>query len=257
MKAEEIKWAWDHPVIQEILLKYYRANLFVTPEVAQWAVERVVQLAGIRPGAEVLDVGCGLGFHAAAFTRRGFKVTAFDPGDRYITMAREHAAKCIPPALDIDFRVMPVTKLSERSRYAMAWAGAYSPGDASLEEIRDGFRRIWEALAPGGVFVATIAGTPKLPPMAKAREWGELEDCIVLGEKWRDDTFAHEHCWFVYPGTGRIIKVMHVDRMFGLGDLARLIEAAGFVNVETWKDLQANEPAPQGGALAFRCRKPG
>ena len=36
MKSEiiEIKWSWDQPTIQDILLKYYRDWLFVTPEIA-------------------------------------------------------------------------------------------------------------------------------------------------------------------------------------------------------------------------------
>ena len=96
-----------------------------------------------------------------------------------------------------------------------------------------------------------------MPPMAKTRDWGELEDCLVLGERWRDETFAYEHCWFVYPDTGRIIKVMQVERMFGVNELLPLIKGAGFVNIEMWRDLQANAPALQGEALVFRCRKPG
>ena len=36
MKNEitEIQWSWDHPIIQDILLTYYRAWLFNTPEIA-------------------------------------------------------------------------------------------------------------------------------------------------------------------------------------------------------------------------------
>lgn len=51
MKSEiiEIDWSWDQSIVQDILLKYYRDWLFVTPEIAHKTVERILSISKIQP----------------------------------------------------------------------------------------------------------------------------------------------------------------------------------------------------------------
>jgi SAM-dependent methyltransferase len=250
----EIQWAWDHPIVQELLLKYYRERLFGTGENAEKSVEAILSLAGVRAPGKVLDIGCGLGHQAIAFARRGFQVLAFDPGDKYLAVARENIARA---KAYVELRQMACHRLAEVERYALAWAGWYCPGQLTPAEVVQDFRRIYNALVPGGWFVSTFAGKVKVPPAPKERNWAELSDCFVLSEKWADETCAHEVCWFVYPGKDEVLKVVEVDRMYGFREIPSLLKQAGFVEIgmaESLADLTA--PAREGRRFVFWCRRP-
>jgi 2-polyprenyl-3-methyl-5-hydroxy-6-metoxy-1,4-benzoquinol methylase len=95
MKNEimKIQWSWDHPIIQDILLTYYREWLFNTPEIATNMVEKIMLLSGVQPPGQIVDIGCGLGYHAIAFAQKGFQVLAFDPGDKYLEIAKDSATR--------------------------------------------------------------------------------------------------------------------------------------------------------------------
>ena len=92
----------------------------------------------------------------------------------------------------IDIRQMQCCELSAIKRFALAWAGGYCPGQLSPDEVARDFGRIYESLLPGGWFVSSVAGKPKVQPFEKVRNWKTLSDCFILSEKWADETYYHE-----------------------------------------------------------------
>lgn len=192
-QIQEIQWAWNNPVVRDILLTYYRDWLFGTPEKAERTVELILSIARINPPAEVIDIGCGLGYHALAFAKRGFRVFAFDPGDKYLERARGNFASA---GADIEIHQMASDQVSEINRSSLAWAGQYCPGQLSPAQVVQDFRRVYKSLTPGGWFISGVAGKPKVVSSEKVRNWGELTDCFILSEKWTDEIYSHEHCWF-------------------------------------------------------------
>ena len=51
-----------------------------------------VERAGVEPGMEVLDVGCGTGNATIPAARRGARVTGLEPWPELLAIARERAA---------------------------------------------------------------------------------------------------------------------------------------------------------------------
>lgn len=249
----EIEWSWDQPIIQDILLKYYRDWLFITPEIANNMVERILSISKLQPPGQVLDIGCGLGYHATAFAQKGFRVFAFDPGDKYLEIAQKHIAM---EGGDVILRQMKCADLDESERFALAWAGSYCPGQLSPSDVTQDFRRIYKSLKPRGWFISNVAGKPKIPPSEKVRNWRQLSDCFALSEKWADETYFHEHCWFVYIETNKVIKLVEVERMYGVEEIIPLLEEAGFTDISTANRLKGDAPAQAGNHFAFWCRKP-
>jgi len=68
----------------------YNQNCFAQNTVAE--VEFLLDALGLRPGARVLDVGCGTGRHAIELARRGYQVTGLDLSAGMLQQARRDAA---------------------------------------------------------------------------------------------------------------------------------------------------------------------
>lgn len=68
---------------------------------------------GARPfnGLKILDIGCGGGLISEPLCRLGAAVTAIDPGEQNIAIARAHAE---PQGLAIDYRVATVEDLAAK-----------------------------------------------------------------------------------------------------------------------------------------------
>ena len=249
----EIKWSWDHPIIQEILLKYYRDFLFNTPQTAQDMVARVLSLSHIQPPGQILDIGCGLGYHAATFAKKGFQVFAFDPGEKYLKLAENYFRK---EGVEVSSKKMRCGDLKEFERFSLAWAGWYCAGQLTSSEVISDFKRIFRALTPGGWFVSKVAGPPKVEPSEKVRNWNQLSDCFVMSEKWVDEKHRYEDCWFVYPQTNKVLKITEVELMYRIEDYISFLLEAEFVDIITANDVMGEEPAKEGSYFAFWCRKP-
>jgi 2-polyprenyl-3-methyl-5-hydroxy-6-metoxy-1,4-benzoquinol methylase/GNAT superfamily N-acetyltransferase len=65
-------------------------------------IDALVELLELRPGASVLDLGCGNGRHSLELAKRGFQVTAVDRSQRWIDQGKFQAAAL---ELSIDFKL--------------------------------------------------------------------------------------------------------------------------------------------------------
>ena len=52
-------------------------------------IDRACEVAGIEPGARVLEIGCGTGQLTRSLLARGLRVTAVEPGDQLIARASD------------------------------------------------------------------------------------------------------------------------------------------------------------------------
>jgi len=141
----------------------------------------VLEENGISEGL-VVDLGCGSGLWARELLRAGYRVLGIDISEAMVEIAREKA----PGA---EFRVgslfeaeIPpcdaVTAVSEVLNYL------FDPEneERGLDLV---FRRVYEALRPGGVFVFDVLG-PGQVPGGKTKSFSEGSDWAVLSEKMED-----------------------------------------------------------------------
>ncbi|WP_428944269.1 class I SAM-dependent methyltransferase [Pantoea sp. FN060301] len=100
-------------------------------------------LAHLRPGARILDAGCGSGRDTKAFSERGYEVEAFDASPALAARARQLTGK---PVAVIRFQ-----ELAAVGKYDGIWCCAsllHVPENA-LPEV---MTRLARALKPGGVW---------------------------------------------------------------------------------------------------------
>lgn len=188
----------------------------------------LLRRSGIDDGL-VVDLGCGSGLWAAELLKADYRVLGIDISEAMIRIAKRRAPQA-------EFRVeslfkaeIPpcdaVTSISECFNYL------FDP-DSNRRTLAPIFRRIYNALRPGGLFIFDIAEPGQLISGDTGKAFREGDDWIVLVEKHED----RKRKLF----TRRIISLrkkgllyrrsdeVHVQRLYKSTDVARELRRAGF-----------------------------
>ena len=104
-------------------------------------------LARLKPGAHILDAGCGSGRDAKAFADAGFRVTAFDASPE---LARRASAHC-----GFEVAVRRFEEVDEVSQFDGIWCCA-SLLHVPLAGMPATLERLWRALRPGGILYVSF-----------------------------------------------------------------------------------------------------
>ena len=130
---------WQHPETYEI------ENRGVDPEGAIWAAMRRVRAWA---GADVLDIGCGSGFHLPFFARSARSVVGVEPHEPLVGMARQRVlAGGLSDTVAVrsgGAEALPVEANSidvAHARWAYFFGAGCEPGLAELQRV----------MRPGGV----------------------------------------------------------------------------------------------------------
>lgn len=135
----EYAWAFDliidRPVAKECAT------------IAAWLVER-----GVRPGAAILDAGCGTGRYAIELARRGYAVHGIDLSPELIDVARQSMSDGLR---SVSFAVGDIAALDGRRYDAILCRGVLN--DLVEDDRRDAvFEAFAALLRPGGVLVLDV-----------------------------------------------------------------------------------------------------
>jgi SAM-dependent methyltransferase len=104
-----------------------------------------------RPPRSVVDLGCGPGYHARAFARRGLMATGLDRCDEMIRFAREEATR---EAITVDWRVGDMRAFSLPAPVDLAVCLFDSiDGLCSIDDFVAHFRAVAANLRPDGLYV--------------------------------------------------------------------------------------------------------
>ena len=108
---------------------------------------RLLLTRHLKPGARILDAGCGWGRDSKAFVEAGFCVSAFDGCADLAARAQAHLQH---PVLTLRFQ-----DVAYRAEFDAVWARASLLHLEPLE-LADAMRRLLRALRPQGFLLATF-----------------------------------------------------------------------------------------------------
>jgi SAM-dependent methyltransferase len=211
---------------------------------------KLLQHSGIAAGL-VVDLGCGSGVWASELSQAGYEVTGIDISRAMIAMAR----KRVPAA---DFRVaslltaelphcVAVTSLGECLNYLFDETN-------NLRRLRRLFRRVYDALKPGGVFIFDVAepGRGKGPHQKhfEGPDWAVL---LEVEEDHRTNQLTRGITLFRKVGElYRRDEEVHRLQLYSRSEIARSLRSAGF-RVHTLHSYGDQEMIK--GCVAFLARK--
>ncbi|PSB15149.1 class I SAM-dependent methyltransferase [Phormidesmis priestleyi ULC007] len=143
---------------------------------------KILAQNNIRDGL-VVDLGCGSGLSALELTKAHYQVFGVDISESLISIARNR----VPSA---EFRVESLFKVDIPSCNAVISVGEclnyLFDDDNNYQILTQLLERIYNALAPGGVFVFDIAEPGQVIEGNRVKSFTEGKDWIVLVEKEED-----------------------------------------------------------------------
>jgi SAM-dependent methyltransferase len=213
----------------------------------------LLRRAGIADGC-VVELGCGGGTSAKIMATAGYQVRGIDLSPAMVDLAQRRVpggeftvgsayATPVPPCV-------AVTAIGEVLNYGVG-RGTGARAAAAL------FRRVFEALTPGGFFVLDLAGPGRAPRDTPACHHRVGRDWAVLVEALESANGARlERHITAFRRVGRRFRrteEIHHLRLYPAGESARLLRAVGF-RVTVRRGYAGDEFAP--GHRVFIARRP-
>ena len=198
-------------------------------------VEGIISLLGIKPGAPVLDLCCGVGRHSLELARRGVQVTGVDRTPRYLEQATEQAKK---ERLKVEFIQDDMRTFCRPDTFnaAISMFTSFSYFE-DPEEDRQVVVNVYRSLKSGGVFLLETMGKEVLARIFREKDWNEHNGMLVLQERKVSQNWGWmENRWIMIKDDKRSeFKVTH--RLYSATELAALLAGCGFAQVEVYGDL--------------------
>jgi SAM-dependent methyltransferase len=218
------------------MTRLYREDLAYIHDAGYGAVARAgaavllgeLRRRGPAPGL-VIDLGCGSGILSERVAAAGYEVLGIDLSEDLLALARKRVsggrflrgslwAAELPPCV-------AVAAVGEVVNYLFDGAGA-GQGPRKL------FRRVHDALPPGGPFLMDLAGPGRVPGAGRSRHWAEGEDWAVLVSAEEDRkrrVLTRQITSFRKVGESyRRDHEVHRQRLYPPAEVAALLRGAGF-----------------------------
>lgn len=241
-----------------VLAEYYD-SLTTDVDYENWAdfLEKLFRRSGedIR---SVVDLGCGTGSLTAALTARGYRLTGVDLSEDMLTVAAQKCAELAPAPLFLH---------QDMSRLAL-WEAAdavvccldslnYVTRPAAVQRT---FRRVFESLRPGGLFVFDIRTPSFLRSMDGQVFLDETEElcCIWRGEfSERRNILTYCMDLFLLEEDGRWVRdgELHEEYAYEPEELALWLEQAGFTGIKQYAERKLRAPGEGEERIFFLARK--
>ncbi|MDB4979731.1 MAG: Methyltransferase type 11 [Myxococcales bacterium] len=214
---------WFEEVFDE---DYLRTLPFMSGEQTLREVEFIEASLAARPGARILDIGCGYGRHAIELVQRGLDVTGLDLSLPLLIRAADEAQK---RALSVNFVHADMREMAFNEEFdgvtCMLTSFGYFDEDANMRVAEN----IARALKPGGRFLLDLVNRDYIVGDLPSRVWWEGNGCVVLEEV--DFNFHTSriltHRSIVFED-GRQLEQELSIRAYSLHEIGRLLRQAGF-----------------------------
>ncbi|RYY39224.1 MAG: class I SAM-dependent methyltransferase [Chitinophagaceae bacterium] len=222
----------------------------IPPGLTEAECDFIGELAGLKPGAPVLDLLCGYGRHALELARRGLNVTAVDNSSVYIQEIRDRASSENLPveavcASALEYRPAPAAfdaVLCMGNSFAF-----FDPADTARL-----CSTIGEALRPGGRFIFnswTIAEVALRH--FQERVWSELEGYkYLVSSRWRHSPARIESEHILIDEHQQVENIPGVDYIYSLNEIEGFFERAGLRLEGVWSTLR-KRPFRPGDSVAY------
>jgi ubiquinone/menaquinone biosynthesis C-methylase UbiE len=242
---------WD-PVFDETYLRTYLP--FFDDERTREEALGAAALAGVEPGADILDCPVGFARHALVLAETGYRVTGLDRSETQLAEAeRRRGAAEWPRLVRGDYRKLPFADSSFDAVLTLFSSLGYLPREEDVGVLRE----LQRVLRPGGALVVETMHRDWLTRFFVARTWNRLpDDSLFLQERepdWVAGTLSTLH--LVVTPEGERIERRFVFRVYTATEWVGMLHEAGFAEVSCFSDWAGENPPSPEQRLILRARR--
>jgi SAM-dependent methyltransferase len=247
---EKISWFED-----EAFWKATRPILFSQARLGNAAheLEQILGLLKLSPGAQVLDLCCGVGRHSLELVRRGFRVTGVDRNTEYLKEAKQRAKA---EGLPVGFVRSDMREFRRQGAFDAAINMFTSFGYfKDPREDQRVIRNMYRSLKPGGRLLIETMGKEVLARIFRHRDWYEQSGYLVLEERRVTPDWSRiESRWVLIKGKMRREFTISL-RLYSACELRDLLKGVGFRRVEIYGGLSGVPYDHQANRLVAVAKK--
>ena len=199
-------------------------------------VHEMIRWLALHPGAEVLDLCCGMGRHSLALADAGFHVTGVDLSDVLLDEARRLDSSRRVVWMKGDMRAVPLDKPFDAVVNLFTSFGYFSEDGENLKVLKEMHR----LLKPGGQFLIDFLN----PAVVRRRlvPYSERMDgeAVIKESRRIADGCVRKTIVIESPGQPERIYEEQV-KLYELPDFERLLHAADLKLVQVYGDYSGRE----------------
>lgn len=225
--------AWCADFFTELPNAFWRAA--VPPEATAAEIDFIVCMAGLRPGARILDVPCGSGRHAIALARRGYRVTGLDASAEAVEYGRVAAAA---EGLPVDLRVGDMHAVPADVEADVAICMGNSFGYLEHTGTQRFLADLGRIIAPGGALILDYGFVAEslLPGLTLDEEPMSIGGVEATQFNTYDTTNSRWLTEFTFRRGAEEHRGTSVQHVYTAAEVSRMVKAAGFGVVELYGD---------------------
>ncbi|HEU0297751.1 MAG TPA: class I SAM-dependent methyltransferase [Anaerolineales bacterium] len=255
---------WDDPHISgQMLETHLNPDIDAASRRAETidrSVRWMIETLRLKPGASLLDLGCGPGLYASRFAQAGFKVTGVDYSRRSIEYASRYAKE---NNLEIDYRYQNYLEFKDENQYDAAFLiyGDFCP--LSTEQRSTLLKNVHCALKPNGKFALDVTTPEDRKKHGNKNHWYALESGfwkpgphLVLEEGF---DYPDQSIWLdqytVIEADGKVSVYRNWFQDYTPETITHELEQGGFSVESVWGDLTGEPYTPASEWIGIMASK--
>ncbi len=207
----------------------------------------------------VLDLACGTGSLSVLLAKHGYRVLGVDRSEEMLTVAAEKAMEL--EENQPFFAAQPMQRLKIPEPVDACVCALDSINYVTKpQDVQKAFRRVYESLRPGGLFVFDINTPYKLEGLDGQVFLDETEDSYCVWRAVYDK--RHSLCRYgmdlfqqANDGLWERSFEEHVERAYTPEELSQWLTDAGFAQVERFANLRLEAPEADELRIFFAAKK--
>ena len=205
---------------------YLRTVRPPTPEQIIRQCDFIESRLGLKAGAAVLDVGCGLGMQILELASRGYVGVGLDLSLPMLSRAAEEAQS---RNLKLNFLHSDMREMSFDASFDAVICIGTTLGYFDDETNRKILERLYRALKPGGVLLLEVVNRDHVISAQPNLIWFEGDGCVCMEESEFNFFASRLHVKrTVILDNGRQTETEYGLRLYSLHELGQILNGAGF-----------------------------